>query len=156
MIIEKIRKLEFESERRGIPIVGSEKGRWLYDKLLVLNPKYILELGTANGYSGIILGSLGGRLISIEINPEIAEEAKINFNNFNINAEIIVGDAVEEVRKLALKKEYQEFFYLIFIYFDNITFEGSQDYKKAVLNHPRLKTEIINVKDGLSCSQKIN
>ncbi|MDP4012148.1 MAG: class I SAM-dependent methyltransferase, partial [Candidatus Nanoarchaeia archaeon] len=130
----------------------------------------ILELGTANGYSGIILGSEGAELTTIELNSEIAEEAKTNFKEYKIKAKVIIGDAVEEIKNL------NENFDLIFIDFakrkyievleiaigllnkkgvivaDNITMEGCQDFKKAVINHHKLKTEIINIKDGLSYS----
>ncbi len=42
-----------------------------------------------------------------------------------------------------------------FIIADNINFENCQDFKQAVLSHPYLKTEIIDIKDGLSFSQKV-
>ena len=37
---------------------------------------------------------------------------------------------------------------------DNISAEGCQDFKEAVITNPRLKTEIIKIKDGLSYSVK--
>ena len=178
MIIDELQELEQESILRGIPIVGREKGFWLLQKIQEIKPQKILELGTANGYSGIILGSQKGELTTIEINEKIAAEAKENFRGFGINAHVIVGDGVVEVQKLAEKKK--EFFDLIFIDFakrkyltvledcitlvkrnsfiiaDNITMEGCQDFKEAVLTHPKLKTEIINIKDGLSCSEKMS
>ncbi len=170
MIISKLKELEKESISRGIPIIGSEKGTWLYNKILELKPKKILELGTANGYSGIILGSEGAELTTIELDSKIAEEAKSNFEKFNINAKIIPGDGVEEIKRL------DENFDLIFIDFakkkyieiledcirlgkyiiaDNISFEGCKDFKERILNHPKLKTKIIDIKDGLSFS-KVN
>lgn len=176
MIISLLQDLESESISRGIPILGRDKGSWLLNKVKEIKPKLILELGTANGYSGSILGSEGAELITVEINPEIAEEAEKNFSRFNINASIIIGDGVKEVEKLV--KEKQDYFDLIFIDFakndyikvlenciklvknngfiiaDNITFDGCQDFKEAVLNHPKLKTEIIKIKDWLSCSEK--
>jgi predicted O-methyltransferase YrrM len=90
-----------------------------------------------------------------------------------------VGNATEEVQKLASKARNNGKFDLIFIdhsksqyrevlddcfkllraggllIADNITFTGCQDFKDAVLNHRELKTEIINIRDGLSCSQKL-
>lgn len=170
MVILKLKELEKESISRGIPIIGSEKGTWLYDKILELKPKKVLELGTANGYSGIILGSEGAELTTVELDSKIAEKAKSNFEKFNINARIIIGDGVEEIKKL------DENFDLIFIDFakkkyikiledcirlgkyiiaDNISFEGCQDFKEKILNDKRLETEIIDIKDGLSFS-KVN
>ncbi|MEK6856553.1 MAG: class I SAM-dependent methyltransferase, partial [Nanoarchaeota archaeon] len=157
-IIEKLKDLERESIERGIPILGSVKGKWLLEKVKELNPKKILELGTANGYSGIILSSGGAELTTIEIDRKIAEEAKSNFAKFNVDARIIIGDAVEIIDKLEDK------FDLIFIDFekskyikilgscvkilnndgciiaDNIFFEGCKDYKKEVLSNKKFKT----------------
>ncbi len=176
-VIEKLKPLEKESIERGIPILGSIKGKWLYDKIVELRPRKILELGTANGYSGIILGSEGGKLLTIEINEKIAYEARKNFKKFNINAEIIINNGVEEVKRLVIEKK--EFFDLVFIDFakkdyikiledciklvkgngfiiaDNMSFGECNDYKEAVLRHPKLKTEIIRIGDWLSYSKKI-
>jgi len=174
MIIEELKSLEEESIRRGIPIIGSEKGSWLYSKVKELKPKKVLELGTANGYSGIILGSEGASLTTIDINKKIVEEAKTNFETFNIKANVLVGDAEKEAKKLSSKKEMFDLIYIDhykrgyiavledcikmvrkggLIIADNIIFPGCQDYREAVLSHPKLRTEIINIKDGLSCSK---
>ena len=172
MILDKLKDLEKTSIERGIPIIGREKGAWLLKKVQQLKPKRILELGTANGYSGIILGSESAELTTVEINEKIAEEAVNNFSEFNINAKIIVGDGVEIVKELDgefdlifidfAKKKYIEILEKCIklvkngglIIADNISMEGCQDFKEAVLNHQKLKTEIIDIKDGLSCSEK--
>lgn len=175
-ILQQLKKLEQDSISRGIPIVGSLKGKWLLEQVQQAQPKKILELGTANGYSGCILGSEGAELTSIDINAKIAEEAMIHFGEFGIPAQIILGDGVEIVREMAERKK--EIFDMVFIDFykegylkvlepcltlvkkggliiaDNITFEGCQDFKAAVLRHPQLKTAIIDIGDGLSWSVK--
>jgi len=179
MIISLLQDLENQSIARGLPIIGREKGTWLWNKVKELQPERILELGTANGYSGSILGSEGAELLTIELNPALAREAEENFAKFSINARVTEGDAVEEVLRLAQNKSNRESFDLIFIDFaknkyidvldnciklvkkggfiiaDNITMERCQDFKQAVLKHPQLKTEIIEIKDGLSCSERI-
>ncbi len=179
MIISLLQDLEQQSLTRGIPIIGREKGTWLYEKVKAVQPERILELGTANGYSGSILGSDGAELLTIEINPEIALEAQKNFDALSINAKIIVGDGISEVQKLAKDKKNHGSFDIIFIDFaknryldvledclvlvqkggfiiaDNITMVGCQDFRQAVLKHPQLKTEIVKIKDGLSCSERI-
>ena len=179
MIISLLQDLENQSNFKGIPIIGRDKGTWLHAKVEEIQPERVLELGTANGYSGIILGNEGAELITIEINPQMAEEARHNFAQFSINAKVIVGDAVEEVEKLVQGKNHQESFDLIFIDFakakyievlenclklvkkggfliaDNIQMEGCQNFKMAVLKHPQLKTELVKIKDGLSCSERM-
>ncbi|MEK6809868.1 MAG: O-methyltransferase [Nanoarchaeota archaeon] len=176
-ILAELQSLEQESLARGIPIIGSKKGAWLLQKIQQIKPQHILELGTANGYSGCILGSAGAELTTIEVNSIIAEEARQNFKKHRIKARVLAGDAVEIVKRLATDKS--EFYDLIFIDFakkkyfevlepslklvkkggfiiaDNIAMDGCQDYKDAVMNHPQLKTELVPIKDGLSCSQKI-
>ena len=177
MILEKLTPMEKESITRGIPILGSKKGAWLLQKIQETKPQHILELGTANGYSGCILGSEGAELTTIEVNSIIAEEARQNFKKYGINAHVLVGDAVEIIKRLARDKS--EYYDLIFIDFaknkyiealdpsielvkkdgviiaDNITMDGCQDYQEAVLKHPQLQTKLIPIKDGLSCSRKI-
>ncbi|HLD39834.1 MAG TPA: class I SAM-dependent methyltransferase [Candidatus Nanoarchaeia archaeon] len=174
--ITQLQPLEQESIARGIPILRSKKGAWLLQKVQEIKPQRILELGTANGYSGCILGSEGAELTSIDVNAIIAEEARQNFKKYEIKAQVLVGDAVEIIKRLA--KEKAEYYDLIFIDFaknkyitvlencitlvkkggfiiaDNITMDGCQDYQEAVLHHPQLKTELIPIKDGLSCSTK--
>ncbi|MDO8656226.1 MAG: methyltransferase domain-containing protein [Nanoarchaeota archaeon] len=179
MIISLLQDLENQSNFRKIPILGREKGTWLHAKVEEIQPERVLELGTANGYSGIILGNEGAELMTIEINPAMAQEAKNNFAQFSVNANIIIGDAVEEVQTLVQDTKNIESFDIIFIDFakakyievldnclklvkkggfiiaDNIQMEGCQNYKMAVLKHPQLKTELIKIKDGLSCSERI-
>jgi len=181
-IINQLKSLEQESISRRIPIIGSAKGTWLLEQVQKYKPKKILELGTANGYSGCILGSEGAEVTTIDINRQITEEAKRNYALFNIKATIIIRDGVEAVRAMAAERdmaaERKGYFDMIFIDFhktgyfqvledcitllkqngvmiaDNITFAGCQDFRRAVLADPRLETTIIDIKDGLSFSQK--
>ena len=176
-MIQTFQSLEQESIARGIPILGSKKGAWLLQKIQQAKPTQILELGTANGYSGCILGSQGAELMTIEVNAIIAEEARQNFKKYGIKAQVLLGDGVEITKRLTTEKS--EYYDLIFIDFakskyltvlenclklvrkggfiiaDNITMDGCQDYQEAVMKHPQLKTELIAIKDGLSCSQKL-
>jgi len=171
MILDDLTELEQESISRGIPIVGRIKGKFLLEQVKKLKPKKILELGTANGYSGTILGSEGATLTTIEIDNRIVEEANENFKKFHIKAEIILGDGVKEIKKFKdntfdmvfvdfVKNEYLTVLEdcirvakdKAVIIADNITFEGCQDFREAVLNHPNLKTKIIDLADGMSFS----
>lgn len=178
-IIEELAELERESEERGIPILGKEKGTWLCYKIQELQPKRILELGTANGYSGCILGSEGAQVTTVEINPTIAAEAKRNFKKFSIMAHVIIDDAVEYLQEMVIDTTNLESFDIIFIdcakklynevlddclrlvkvggiiIADNITFEECQDFKQRIFDHPRLNTIIVNIKDGMSCSERL-
>lgn len=172
-MIKKLAKLEKESLERGIPIIGKEKGAWLLEKIKEYKPKRILELGTANGYSGCILGSEEGELTTIEIDPFIVEEARKNFEKFRINANIIVGDGIQEVKRFSGDRKFD----LIFIDFakskyaevlddcirllrrggiiiaDDVNYEKCKEYKEKILNYPYLETEIVDIGNGLSFSK---
>lgn len=174
MIIENLEKLENESKKKKIPIIGKEKGKWLLEKVQTLKPKSILELGTANGYSGIILANSNATLTTIEQNSDIAREAEQNFIQYHINATVIIGDCVNVIKHIP-----NDSFDIIFIDFakkkyievledairvtkkeghiiaDNITMEGCKNFKEAIMSDKRLNTEIIDIKDGLSISKKI-
>lgn len=178
-VLDDLKTLEKESLARTIPIIGSEKGTWLLHQVIKLQPRKVLELGTANGYSGCILGSEGAVLITIEKDAKIAEEAKENFKKFVVNAEVIVDDAIPALKDLLVDETNVESFDVIFIdcakkvynqvlddciklvrvggliIADNISFEGCQDFKKHVFDHPSLRTDLVSIKDGLSCSEKI-
>ncbi len=170
MLIGELNSLEEISRRRRIPIIGREKGNWLLGKIKELRPRKILELGTANGYSGVILGSEGSSLTTVELDPRMAKEAEENFLKYNTQAKVIVGDGVKVI------KELQGKFDLIFLDFakkkylvvlddclrllnkkgcliaDNINMEKCQNFKEEILKNPRLKTEIVKIGDGLSFS----
>lgn len=180
MKFEELKKLEEQSLERGIPILGAKKGKWLYDKVQELRPERVLELGTANGYSGSILGSAGASLLTVELDPHIAQEAMRNFSSQHIKAQVLVGDAVFEVEKLAKNAKNHGTFDLIFIDFakkkylgvlenclsllkvggyiiaDNINFIGCADYRARVQEHPQLHTELVLFGvDGFALSQKV-
>ncbi len=169
--------LEQEAMRRGIPIIGPQKGAWLFEKVRDLRPCEILELGTAAGYSGIILGSTGGHLTTVDKSFPIQAEGKENLARAGINATVIFGDIPTWLKEIT--KTRKEFFDLIFIDFekkeycaalpyclelvkvgghiitDNVLMEKSKDFLELVMKHPQLKTELIEIQDGMTCSKRI-
>src|SRR6266436_4196821 len=69
-------------EQQGLPLVDAEVGGLLRVLATAVGATRILEIGTAIGYSGIWLaGALPakGTLLTMEINPERAKEARENF-----------------------------------------------------------------------------
>jgi len=171
MSIFELHELENHCIKDKIPLIGRKKAEWLLQHISQTKPGNILECGTGYGYSGCILGSAGGRLITIENNKKNAAIAEIQLKQHHINADVITGDAVQKIKELAnnafdlvfidfAKKKYN----LIledcikrtrkngYIIADNISFSGCADYKDAVLQHPQLRTKIINIGDGLACS----
>src|SRR5713101_5485969 len=65
-----------------LPLVDAEVGALLRVLATSVNATRILEIGTAIGYSGIWLaGALppGGMLLTMEMNPDRAKQARGNF-----------------------------------------------------------------------------
>ncbi len=169
--------LEQEAIRRGIPIIGPEKAAWLYEKIKELKPKEILELGTAAGYSGIILGSEGAHLTTVDKSVKIQAEGKENLKMAGVNATVIFADIPTYLKEAA--KQQQQVFDLIFVDFekreylaalpyciqlvkvgghiitDNVLMDKSKEFLDVVMDHPQLKTELIEIKDGLTLSRRI-
>lgn len=79
-----LRQLEKEALDQNIPIVGPVLAQLMYILARLHRAKTILELGTATGYSTIFLGQAcrhtDGKVISYEINPELAAHARANLN----------------------------------------------------------------------------
>jgi predicted O-methyltransferase YrrM len=84
--------------KNDVPIVGPLVGRFLHLLVRACEPRSILEIGTAIGYSTIWLASAlpgSARLTTIEIDGETLKMAKENVGKANIPAEVryILGDA---------------------------------------------------------------
>lgn len=78
---------------------GHVQGRMLSMFSNMIQPKLIVEIGTYTGYSGLCLAEglqQDGKLISIEIDPEIAEFATkfIQQSPFSDKIDVRVGDAM--------------------------------------------------------------
>lgn len=144
---ELILELEKYAAENNVPIVTKEVAEYLKFMVDMNKSQNILEVGTAIGYSGILMAraaqKYGGKLTTIEIDEERYREANINFEKAGLkNVKTILGDAGEEIKKLdeefdfvfidASKGHYREFFddsYKLLkkngiIFIDNIMFRG--------------------------------
>jgi len=98
---ELLKALEEEAQKEGIPIIGPVVGELLYILARTAEARMILELGTATGYSAIHLGracqAVGGRLITVEWDREMAKKAENNLHEAGVDevAEVMIGDATE-------------------------------------------------------------
>ena len=98
-----------------IPIVRDKTAEALAKVCKEKGPKRILEIGTAIGYSGIImLKNCNGTLVTIEKDEERAKEAHDNFISAGLSARITqkIDDAQNVIKKL---REQGEKFDLIFL-----------------------------------------
>ena len=142
-----ILEMEDFAHENNVPIVTKEVVEYLKFIVKTHKVKNILEVGTAIGYSGILMAKeiveQDGKLYTIEIDEERYNQAQENIKKSGLsNIVSIKGDAVEEIKKIeenfdfvfidASKGHYMDFFEdsikllnkngIIFI--DNIMFRG--------------------------------
>lgn len=94
----------YANERR-IPIIPHETAKFLDFFCAIQQPKYILEIGTAIGFSASLLEQRmvpGGHLTTIERNPVMYERAHENFEKQKLTDRIrlLEGDAVDILETL--------------------------------------------------------
>src|SRR5260370_30171756 len=90
---------------RDLPLIDAEVGALLRVQAMAIGARRILEIGTAIGYSGIWLaGALppDGMLITMELDPKRAEEARKNLARAGLaaRATVMVGDASRMLHKV--------------------------------------------------------
>jgi predicted O-methyltransferase YrrM len=102
-----LERLEWMQQNEGnLWNITAEEGAFLRDLVVKVKAQRALELGTANGYSGmwIALGlrQTGGRLITMEIDQGRARLAQENFRAAGLAPLVTVarGDALQEIPKV--------------------------------------------------------
>lgn len=101
------------ANKNKIPIILDDTVRLLETLLLVVKPQTILEIGTAIGYSAMIMSRTlkeGGRIDTIEVNQDMVDKAWENINKAGLGKviRIIEGDAGEVLPSLT--QEYDAVF----------------------------------------------
>ncbi len=119
-----------EREEEGVnPSVGRQRGSFLSLLVSISRPARILELGTCEGVSSLIMARVcpEAEITTIEIRPELARRARAHFRQFSVEKRITVleGDMMEIVPSLseddpfdlifldAAKKQYPRLFPLL-------------------------------------------
>src|SRR5229473_4123545 len=95
-----------EGARRDLPLIDAEVGALLRVQAAAIGAQRILEIGTAIGYSGIWLARAlppDGMLITMELDPKRAEEARKNFARAGLadRATVMAGDASRMLHKIS-------------------------------------------------------
>jgi caffeoyl-CoA O-methyltransferase len=150
--------------------VPAADGRFLYDLILEKGYTRGLEIGTSNGYSGLWIGLAlrknGGSLVTVEINPRAADEARGNFRKAGLDdlIEVITSDALEAIPEIpgtfdfvfidAHKPQYYDYLKLVrhrvseggAITAHNVTGRdrSMSNFEEAIRNDPGLDTEIFS------------
>lgn len=101
MTLDELKKYARE---RYIPVMLDDAKELLYNTVREHSPKRILEIGTAIGYSGIVMLSASSEatLNTIELSESSAALARYNFGQFGMSerVNVFVGDAREIVPQL--------------------------------------------------------
>jgi len=156
-------------------------GRLLHDLVASRGCRRVLDVGTARGYAAVWLGlaarTTGGRVVTIEIDPLIAAEARENIRRAGLEdiVESRVNDALVEIPSLAGNFDF------VFIdpgapinkrvldlVYDRVPTGGlvvahnafgfrlaDPEFRKAIRDDPRLETTIVpTLSGGLSITTK--
>ena len=170
---------EIRAADKGQLAVSEEDGRFLRLLVATSRARKVLEIGGASGYStiwmGMALRETGGRLVSIEYDPERAKELAANVKRAGL-ADVVTtlsGDAFKEIPRLqgtfdfvfldAWKRDYKKFFDLVYPRLDpgglflghNVVNKRNEleDFLTAVEQHPSLFTTIVKPSgEGISIS----
>ena len=163
--------------------ISEEDGRFLRLMVATSGARRALEIGGASGYSAIWMGqalrATGGRLTTIEYDPQRAQELAENIRRAGLSdiVEVVSGDAFEQIPRLtgtfdfvfldAWKKDYKRFFELVYPRLDarglfiahNVVNKRNEmeDFLSVIHEHPALWTTIVSPSgEGMSVSLKRN
>lgn len=175
-------EMESYAEENHVPIIEPEVAQLIKVLLKSNKPKNILEVGTAIGYSSLVMAdALDGKckITTIERRNDMVQlaEANINKTPYRNQIKIIEGEAEEILPKLqdtydfifldAAKGQYMEFFNYCIKYLkpggmivsDNVLFKGmvASDKlvirrKKTIVKRLRSFLKYINEFDGYTSS----
>jgi len=162
--------------------VSEEDGRFLRLMIVSSGAKRALEIGGANGYSAIWIGlglrETGGRLTSIEFDPQRAKIASDNIRKAGLSdiVTMVSGDAFAAIPKIegefdfvfldAWKRDYKRFLDMVmprmrphglFLAHNVVNKQAEmRDFLTAIRSDPRLLTTIVKPSDeGMSISYKV-
>ena len=101
----KLKELEDFAKENGVPIAQKETIKFLEFMVNMKKPLRILELGTAIGYSAIIMHDAAGwnpHITTIERSEEMIKYAKENIKAYGLEDKITIeaGDCLEVLEKL--------------------------------------------------------
>ncbi|AFS78355.1 O-methyltransferase YrrM [Gottschalkia acidurici 9a] len=153
----------------NVPIVHPEVAQLLKVLVRMNKPKRILEVGTAIGYSALVMAKCmnDGEIVTIERNDDMIKIAEDNIqkNGFKDRIKIIKGDAEDVLKNIdgkfdfifldASKGHYKDFFFYFIdklteggvVVSDNILFKGMVATDELVIR--RKKTIVKRMRDYL-------
>lgn len=170
---ENFKELVDYAESNRVPIVSQDVARFIELLLKIIKPKNILEIGSAIGYSSLIMSKASdANILTIEKDEETFKVLKENLKKYDENNKIkaINNDAINALKSMdkeekfdfcfidANKSQYEEYLNLVYdlirdnalILIDNILFRGfvakNEDNKRYRTIIKNLKKFIEDVK----------
>ena len=122
---EELTKLQEEAKEKRVPVIPHETVAYLKWFLPLIQATNILEIGTAIGFSALVMAEVLGaqtKITTIERNPLMLEKAKVNIKQFKRENQINIleGQADEHLKELSgpydfifmdsAKAKYYDFF----------------------------------------------
>ena len=99
-----LKELEIFARKENIPIIPHETVAYFRFLMETMQPKNILEIGTAIGFSALLMAEHAptAKITTIDRNPEMIGFAKENFAHFDSRKQITLleGDAVDVLSTL--------------------------------------------------------
>ena len=99
-----LKELEDFARKENIPIIPHETVAYFRFLMETMQPKNILEIGTAIGFSALLMAEHApqAQITTIDRNPEMIELAKANFAKYDSRQQIALleGDAVDLLETL--------------------------------------------------------
>lgn len=108
-------KLRQDALKRFIPLVREKTGKALQYECKKANPKTILEIGTAIGYSALLMLSVcEGNICTLEKDEARLKEAEANFDNYGVSSRVktFLGDAKDYLETFAKEGKKFDFIFL--------------------------------------------
>lgn len=163
---ENFKELVDYAETNRVPIVSQDVARFIELLLKIIKPKNILEIGSAIGYSSLIMSKASdANILTIEKDEETFKVLKENLKKYDTDNKIkaINDDAINTLKSMdkeekfdfcfidANKSQYEEYLNLVYdltrdnalILIDNILFRG---YVAKDEDNKRYRTIIKNLK----------
>ena len=106
------------AENYAVPIMRTETSKLIADFIKENKPQNILEIGTAIGYSGLVmLENSDAELITIEHNKDYIIQANKNFKSRNLTkrVKIIDGDCLVVLANMICDEKFKNHFDIIFL-----------------------------------------
>lgn len=120
-INDSLAELRKYAEERHIPIITKDAERFLAVLLKGIKPRFVLEIGTAIGYSAAFMATSwsGCRIDTIELNKPTYETALENLDKMGLSKRVSVfyGDAIDIMDHLMVEHQRVDFigYDLVFI-----------------------------------------